>query len=290
MTDRRYLPPSEYGGAVAGTASADVESANIVGYQHVYLPKGWSFRTATFKNVGLESIDLTDIKPMRVNKGAIIDFDQSIAGKCAGAIFVCFIDAATGNYGTAYKYYSTLGKDGNVNGWMYEDENKEMKRVVKGEVPITNGQGMIVNSSKNNNAAAFRFSGEVDLVNRTYIPKGWSFEGNSTPVDFDLVDMKPMRINKGAVVDFDQSTLGKCAGAIYIRKIDATSGNYQTTYKYYSTLGEDGKVNGWMYEDENKVMKRVVRGEVTIAAGEGFIVNSSKNTGTALMQLPSPIK
>ena len=148
-------------GAVAGTASADVESANICGFQHVYLPKGWSFRTATFKNVGLESIDLTDIKPMRVNKGAIIDFDQSIAGKCAGAIFVCFIDAATGNYGTAYKYYSTLGEDGNVNGWMYEDENKVMKRVVRGEVTIAAGEGFIVNSSKNTGTALMQLPSPI---------------------------------------------------------------------------------------------------------------------------------
>ena len=280
-------------GAVAlcsSVAQADVESANVVGYQHVYLPKGWSFRTATFKTVGLESIDLTDIKPMRVNSGKIIDFDQSALGKCAGAIYVRFIDAVSGNYGTTYKYYSTLGEDGEVNGWMYEDENKVMQRIAKGEVPITNGQGMIVNSSKNNNAAVFRFSGEVDLVNRTDIPKGWSFEGNSTPVDFDLVDMKPMRINKGEVIDFDESVLGKCAGAIFICKIDAVSGNYGTAYKYYSTRGEDGLVNGWMYEDENKELKRVLREEVTIAAGEGFIVNSSKGNGTALMQLPKPIK
>jgi hypothetical protein len=62
---------------VVQNAQADaVESANIVGYQQVTVPTGYSLFTVTFKNVNGEEYDLQNITPYQ--NGAIYSVNNKV--------------------------------------------------------------------------------------------------------------------------------------------------------------------------------------------------------------------
>ena len=94
--------------------------------------------TSTFKAVGSETFDLTDVTPMRDVSGVPTAFSTtSPATMCNGLISIVKI-SSEGNYGEAYYYYCTKTK----NGW-YLGKTSTVA-VEKGAVPFSKGEAMLV--------------------------------------------------------------------------------------------------------------------------------------------------
>ena len=153
-----------------------IESENIVGYQQVSVPNGFSLFTATFKNIGdTKTFDLNSLRPTDPN-GNVISLSD-------GTIYVCVLDSS-GNYGENIKWRGkTLG------GWSKDGTTI----IANGEVTIGEGVGIAVynnikvdgdgnETTKKTGVAApakFQVSGEVDLVCKNLAAPGYSISGNS---------------------------------------------------------------------------------------------------------------
>ena len=121
-----------------------------------------------------------------------------------------------------------------------------------------------------------QFSGSVKLSdNSVVIKNGYSFSGNCTPVSVDLTDIAVKQANGS---DFPATPQG-CVGALSIRKINS-KGAYGSEYRYYSTKS-GGLVRGW---ELNGI--KVNKGDVSLAPGEGLIVQYTK-TGSCLLVFPN---
>ncbi len=226
-----------------------------MGYQNVTLIAGWSAFTPTFKNVGDEKFYLSQITPLKADGSAYT------AKQCMGTIYVqCIADS--GEYGTSYKYYSTLG------GWS-GDSGKTL--IGDTDVPLNVGEGFVINNLTKN-VAMLRVSGEVDLACKNFLKTGWSICGNSTPVNLDLTKITPLK------EDGSPFTAKQCMGTIYIQCL-SDGGEYGTSYKYYSTLG------GWS-GDSGKT--KIADTDVPLPAGCAFAINNLTKS-SAYLQLPSPV-
>ena len=242
-------------------------SANIVGYQQIELPKGFSFFTATFKDCNSATLDLQKISSVQTD-GSAWKTSGSGKTKCAGNIRIQKI-GADGNYLDEYLYYSTKEPQG----WY----NKSDVYVESGSVSLANGEGLVVNNT-HQTGAKLVVNGEVELTPARVLPSGFSFCGNFTPVAIDLQDISTTQTD-GTAWKTSGSGKTKCAGNIRIQKI-GTDGNYQDEYLYYSTK----EPQGWY----NKSDVYVTKGTVTFAAGEGFIANSTHQVGVRIV-LPTPV-
>ena len=250
--------------ATCGAALA-IESANIVGYQQVTIPAGYTIMTPTFQNVDATSFDLTAVIPLR-NDGSVFGTDRTT--RCNGAITIQKM-SDSGNYTAAYSYYYMEGKIG----W-YDGSDTA---VTAGSVTFSDGEAMLVNNQYKNTSVLFQVSGAVNLINQNIVPAGYSLFGNSTPVTVNLSAVE-MRKNDGEVFGTDRAT--RCNGAITIQKI-TTGGNYSTAYSYYYM---DGKI-GW-YDGEGT---KVENDSVTLTPGEAFLVNNQYKGVAVMIVLPSPI-
>ena len=278
MTDRRYLPPSEYGGAVAGTASADVESANICGYQNVDVPKGYSFRTVTFKEVANSDdsnvYDLLDIHPLQADGS---EYAASGASACNGAVKMNLMSDTLGHYGDVYQYFSTTTYDGA--GWYLGAKKSTSKKITRGTVFLKKGEGIIFNCTK---ASKLLLAGEVELTDTTFaLPKGYSFSGNNTPVTIDLLDITPLQADG---TPFAASGASACNGACKVNKMSDTLGHYDDVYQYFSTTTYDGA--GWYLGAKKSTSKKLERGVVTFNPGEGFLCNTTK---ALMLEMPKAV-
>ena len=246
-------------------AKADVTS-EIVGYQQITIPAGYSFFTVTFENIDATDFNLSDIGCLQAS-GAAWKTSGSAATKSAGAITVRKI-ATNGAYGTEYKYYSTKTPVGWYDGdALVEDD----------AVSFGSGVGMIVYCGKTN-GATLQVSGAVRLTAASVnVPSGYSFSGNASPVTINLSDIACKQAD-GSAWKTSGSATTKSAGAITVRKI-ATNGAYGTEYKYYSTKTPIGWYDGdTLIEDD----------AVNFAPGEGFIVYCGKTNGAQII-LPAPL-
>lgn len=266
--------------ALAAGSVMAIESANIVGYQNVNIPSGYSIFTATFKNVSAASIDLTTIVP-KTPAGADITGDNKVQ------VFTLDTD---GNYGETIIWCpKTAG------GWSADSGET---KIAEGKVTIANGQGFAVyNNLKVNGSgveatknatsspSVFVVSGEVDLVCANTVPSGYSVNGNSTPVAIDLNQIVP-QTPAGVDISGDNKVQVFTLG---------TDGNYGETIIWCpKTAG------GWSADSG---ATKIADGEVVFEPGVGFAVynnlkvnasgveaTKNANASPAVLKLPSPIK
>ena len=260
-----------------------IESENIVGYQQISVPNGFSLFTATFKNIGeKKTFDLNSLRPTDPN-GNVLSLSD-------GTLYVCVLDSA-GNYSENIRWRGkTLG------GWSKDGTTL----ISDGEVEIGEGVGIAVynnikvdsdgnETTKKGGVSAqakFQVSGEVDLVCKNLVAQGFSITGNSTPSAIDLTAVKPTDLN-GKVLNLSD-------GTVYICLLDA-AGNYGENIRWRGkTLG------GWSVDGTTVISQ----GDVVIAAGSGFAVynnvkadeNGNESTGkkatatSIYLSLPSPVK
>ena len=179
-------------GAVAGTASADVESANICGYQNIDVINGYKFFTVTFENLSdAQNFKLSDIK---CTKDDGSEWLRTGAGTkaCNGAISVRKISTG-GIYGTEYKYYGKNATDTFGPGWYEGDRVDDGSNLITkdNDLNLQPGEGLLVYSSKS--AAKFVVAGGVRLTSFTGdVANGYAFGGNNTPVQ-----IVPNSLHKG---------------------------------------------------------------------------------------------
>ena len=186
-------------------AKADVTS-EIVGYQEISVPTGYSLFTVTFQEVGGGNYDIQNIVPY-TTEGAVVTGNNKV--------IVQKMDT-TGAYLTTYNYRSTKG------GWC-----QGSTFVGTEAVTFSDGEAMCIN---NNFGAVvkLRVSGAVAITPQTpALPTGYSLCGNMTPVTIDLQDITPCD-SEGNVVTGNNKVI--------IQKMD-TTGAYLTTYNYRTTKG-----------------------------------------------------
>ena len=81
-----------------------------------------------------------------------------------------------------------------------------------------------------------------------------------------------------------------CAGAIRLQKIDA-AGSYGQQYIYYGKNTTDTFGPGWYVGARATDGSNLVTGDsVTFAPGEGWIMYSGKDDGTAKLVIPSAVQ
>ena len=167
---------------------ADVNSANVVGYQNVQVRQGSSLITPTFKNINQNTMDILDIQ-VKMADGS--DFDPTKPTTfCNGAVYLQKV-SEEGNYLTAYKFYAYQTKSVTKMGWYkVGTDGSETPVTERGDCFFAKGEAALVNNSyKNNKVAvpvAFLVSGEVDIEATNIVPTGTSLFGNSTPVAIDI--------------------------------------------------------------------------------------------------------
>ena len=243
-----------------------IESENIVGYQQIDIPNGYSFFTATFENITDTDFNLSDIACKQADGSEWLASGKS-ATKCNGTVYVRKI-ATNGAYGTQYKYYSTKTPVGWYNG---------DTQVTGAAVKFEPGEGMIVYCG-NSSGATLQVSGSVRLVAANkVVPNGYSFSGNSSPVAIKLSAVACKQADGSEWLASGKSAT-KCNGTVYVRKI-ATNGAYGTQYKYYSTKTPVG----W-YDGDTQITGE---NDVTFEPGEGFIVYCGNSSGAQVV-LPAP--
>ena len=118
-----------------------IESENIVGYQQIEIPNGYSFFTATFENITDTDFNLSEIACKQAD-GSEWLASGSGTKKSSGAVSVRKI-ATNGAYGTQYKYWSTKTPVG----W-YDGDT-----LIEGDtVQFEPGEGFIVYCGNSNGA------------------------------------------------------------------------------------------------------------------------------------------
>jgi hypothetical protein len=231
-------------------AQADaVESANIVGYQSVEIPTGFSLFTVTFENVDGGEYDLKNIKLLDENGAAI----ESSNGK----VRIQKMDS-TGAYLTGYPYRTTRG------GWCSGNT-----LLADGAVTFKSGEAFCVNNG-GDTKVQFQVSGSVTIApqSTSIAAGGFTLIGNMTPQTIDLKSIVPMKE--------DGSAIETSNGKIRVQKM-ATDGAYLTGYPYRTTRG------GWC--SGNTLL---ADGAVTLAPGESVCVNNGEDFAI-VFKFPSPI-
>jgi hypothetical protein len=241
------------------------------------VPYGYAVFTATFKGVSTTGgIDLNTLKPA-TQAGVVLVGDSKVK------IFV--LDEG-GNYGTPIVWYGTKG---------YWSKDNGATKIPDGEVVIENGEGFALNNglktldgveSTNRKAvespAVLTVSGEVDLVCSNVVPYGYSINGNSTPVAFDLRNVIPQTPSCITIT-------GDSKVKIYTLGLD---GNYGAPIVWYGSKGY------WSQDNGATEIK-----ETILKPGEGFALNNGLKTldgvestnrkaveSSAVLKLPAPIK
>ena len=171
-----------------------------------------------------------------------------------------------------------------------ETWDAEGKNLVKaGDVTLNPGEGLMVWSGKNDNAAKFVISGGVKLEPFSgKIKNKYQFGGNCTPVPIDLSKIKCLKPD-GSDWLHSGAPANACNGAIYLHKIEQ-NGAYGKHYVYYGKNASESYGPGWYLETWDAEGKNLVKeGDVTFAPGEGWLLWSGKNDDAALLELPKPI-
>ena len=257
------------------TASADVQSANIVGYQNVKVPYNKSLVTPTFKNVSGAKLDLTQIHPLN-DEGK--DFVKGMKTACSGKISIQKLTSSTGKYADLYLYYYPQTSDGKV-GWC----DASGKAVVEGKVTFEDGEAMLVaNTWKENTDVYFQCSGEVDLLGENAIPYNKALSGNSLPRSLDLTEITVLNNEKQMFVKGMKTA---CSGKVSIQKLTSSTGKYADLYLYYYPQTSDGKI-GWC----DTAGKAVKVGDVVFEPGEAMLVANTWQTDKIVyFDLPDPL-
>ena len=222
---------------------ADVESANIVGYQNANVRQNLSVQLPTFEGVGSEGMDIQSIKPVLAEGEDIESGD-----------FVIQIFNATGRVTTQYPY--VLGEDidvGYADGWYEEDWETIVEKTFDA------GEAFKVYAAKD--GGSFLYAGEVKgEAIEVPVRQNLSAQGNLRPTAVNIQSIVPV-VPEGEVLE---------SGDFVIQIFNAT-GRVTTQYPY--VLGEDiddGYADGWYEEDWETLVEK------TFDAGAGFLMYSTK--------------
>ena len=193
-------------------AKADVTS-EIVGYQQITIPTGYSLFTVTFKDVAGGAYDIQDIVPYQ--NGTVVTANAKVN--------IQKMDTA-GAYLTSYGYRN--GKGGWCQGLTY---------LGTGAVTFSDGEAMCINNSTGAEVQ-LQVSGAVDISPWSYeVGTGYSLIGNMTPAEIDIQDIVPYDL-EGNVITANAK--------VNIQKMD-TAGAYLTSYGYRN--GKGGWCQGLTY-------------------------------------------
>ena len=247
----RLSPPRKRGAVSYG----DVTSANVVGYQLIAVPSGFSLFAPTFKGVG-QNLDLSTID--------VCNADGSINTEIYGGVMIQLMNVK-GGYTDMYAYDKDSYPE---NGWQGTDG----KEISVGQVTFADGAAFCVNNDYGE-TVYIRISGEVDLINRNEVSTGFVLGGNATPVAFDL--------SKLNVVDADGNINTEIYGGVMIQLMNA-KGGYTDMYAYDKDSYPN---NGWQGPDGSEIKV----GDLVLEPGQAVCINNDYGE-TVWMNPPCPIK
>ena len=196
-----------FGLAIAAVGSAfAVESSNIVGYQKITIPTGYSLFSVTFKDVGGSEYDIQDIKVLTVD-GADYTTNNRVRMQKITAV---------GDYGTAYNYRLSKG------GWC-----QSSTYIGTGVVTFGDGEGVALYNG-DSSPLLLQVSGSVNLTPvSTAIPaSSYKIIGNMTPVAVDIQ----------SVIPYIGDTICSANNRVRIQKV-TTIGDYGTAYNWRQSKG-----------------------------------------------------
>ena len=253
-----------------------IESANIVGYQDIVVPNGYSMFTVTFKKTGAVGYSF-DVKDIQVLNSAGEVMDDTNTGtptrRSRGKIKIQKMDSSAGSlYGDHdYKFNSQSGK-----GWC--DGSASLSA---GDLTLQNGEGFAVTSTQGD-AVKFRVSGEVVVTPISMaIPNGYAIIGNMTPNTIDVRDIKVLN-SEGLEMNDDSSASPsrRSRGKIKIQKMDSSTGNLygDHDYKFNSQSGK-----GWCDGSAS-----LSANELMLAPGETIAVTSTQGDAV-YFKFPAPV-
>ena len=201
---------------VAGLCAAvtfGLESANVVGYQEVSTPAGYSMRVPTFKAL-TGNFKISDIKVSGA-LGAGNDSVQKVN--------------ADGSWGDMYYYLTMDGTGWLEDGWYKADQATP----VDDDDFIGIGEALFVSAGSD---MTFTYAGEVlsgkPVVN---VATGYSMVGNPTPIQINVSDIKV------------SGALG--AGNDSVQKVNA-DGSWGDMYYYLTMDGTGWLEDGWYKADQ----------------------------------------
>ena len=230
----------------ATVGMADVESANIVGYQNANVRQNLSVQLPTFEGVGSEGMDIQKIIPVPAEGEVLESGDYTIQ---------IFNDV--GRVTTQYAY--VLGEDiddGYADGWYEEDWETFVEKT------LAPGEAFKVSAAKA--GGTFQYAGEVhgEAIS-VPVRQNLSAQGNVRPTAVNIQSIVP------AVAEGDDLESGD-----FTMQLISDTGRVTTQYAY--VLGEDiddGYADGWYEEDWETIVEK------TFAPGEGFLMSAAKDGG-----------
>ena len=249
-----------------------IESENIVGYQQITVPTGYTFFTVTFKDVQGGVYDVKDIKVLN-SAGLEMNDDNSVTPSRRSRNKVQFQKlAATGAIDASHTYkFSTQ----NSKGWC--DSSTPL---ADGECTFQDGEGFYFYNGQGENVI-FQMSGSVKIT-QTSIPvaTGYSIFGNSTPAVIDVRDIKVYN-SEGKEMNDDNTVTPsrRSRGKIQIQKL-ASTGAIDASHTYKFTTQNS---KGWC--DSSTPL---AAGEFELQPGESVYLYNGQGE-TVYLQLPSPI-
>ena len=257
-------------------ADGAIESANIVGYQDIVVPNGYSMFTVTFKKTSAAaySYDVKDIQVLN-SAGEVMNDDNSTTPtrRSRNKVILQKMNPTTGGlYGDhSYKFNTQSSK-----GWC--DGSTPLG---DGELTFQDGEGFAVTCPQGD-SIKFRVSGEVVLTPISMaIPNGYSIIGNMTPNTVDVKDIKVLN-SAGIEMNDDSSTTPsqRSRNKIIIQKMNPTTGGLYGDHSYkFNTQSNKGWCDG---------STPLNAGDLMLAPGETVAVTSTQGD-TVYFKFPSPI-
>ena len=241
-------------------AKADVVSSDIVGYQTLTIPQGYSMYCVTFKGVGNTAYDCTNIKLLNsAGKEMNDDNSASPSQRSRNKIIFQKLNLETGSLmSTLYRYNSQNGK-----GWCAGST-----ALTEGDLTFANGEGIYINNAQGD-VVQFQYSGQVDLTPVSMaLEPGYSIVGNMTPVAVDLSKVKLLN-SAGVEMNDDNSTSPsqRSRNKVIFQLLDATTGNVTSTlYRYNSQNGK-----GWC-----EGSTQLTEGQMMLQPGQSFYLNNGQ--------------
>lgn len=191
--------------SLCATVFGAIESSNVVGYQLIKVPTGYTLFTPTFDGIATD-LDLTSI--------AVCDSTGAV-NESYNEVNIQKMDSL-GAYLDVYSYCSEVG------GW-----NVDYSPIAAGEVTFKVGESICV-ANDTGDDVYFRVSGKVDLVNKNEVGEGYVLWGNSTPVAIDITQV--------TIVDENGNERTDLYNDVNIQKMD-TVGAYLDVYGYCPEVG-----------------------------------------------------
>lgn len=231
------------------------------------MTKANQFVTSSFKNVGNEALDLTQIK--------VVGYTGASQDKAS----VQFIDGAgnvaKGSDGKSKVYY-WRDADGSNGKWVKKD-GRSIIDVVVGEATL--GAGEALWWQKNADGLSLQFAGEVIQSNtEVALPLANQAVGNMMATSVDLTTIKVSGYT-GATSDKVSVQVIDGSG-----NVDKDANGKSMVYYWRDATGSNGK---WIKKDGRNIVD-VMAGEITLNPGEGIWVQNNETATAYKLVFPAP--